>query len=309
MSCSARPPCDFVEVPLEDIEVQLDGPAVGRKAVAFPARRQIFLDEAFWRSLRGVDERAAILAHERGHIEGARCESCADRRAGEILRREGHTQPRDAARALLGRLENRDGDAAANDLLDGYGLDDLPSGPGYLLNVERARGVRGAKLLAFLRRLHAEGLTFGGVRYSVTVGVDGGVRTNARQGELYARGRSQLSTGEWTVTDAAKVVTHARTVGQSRHGSGDAVDLWVMLPSGAPLLFKSQARALFEGVYRALGELGESVGLVWGGRWTKLVDLPHFQESSSVPKVPKSSVAALSVGLLLAAAVTVALTK
>lgn len=305
MSCTARPPCVFVEIPLEDIQVQMGGPGTGRKAVAFPARRQIFLDESFWRSLRGVDERAAILAHERGHIEGARCESCADRRAGEILRREGHTQPRDAARALLGRLENRDGDVAANDLLDGFGLDDLPSGPGYLLNIERARGVRGAKLLALLRKLHSEGLNYGGTRYSVTVGVDGGVRTNARQGELYAQGRAQLSDGSWVVTDASKVVTNARTVGQSKHGSGDAVDLWVMLPSGAPLLFPSQAPALFEGVYRALGELGESVGLTWGGRWTTLVDRPHFEES---PSVSKSSVAALVVGFLLMA-VTVALTK
>ncbi len=306
MSCTARPPCVFVEVPLEDIEVQMGGPAVGRKAVAFPARRQIFLDESFWRSLRGVDERAAILAHERGHVEGARCESCADRRAGEILRREGHTQPRDAARALLGRLENRDGDAAASDLMDGFGLDDLPSGPGYLLNVERARGVRGAKLLALLRKVHAEGLTFNGVRYSVTVGVDGGVRTNARQGELYAQGRAQLSDGSWVVTDASKVVTNARTVGQSKHGSGDAVDLWVVLPDGAPLLYPKQAPALFEGVYRALGELGESVGLTWGGRWTTLVDRPHFEENSSSIATKG---AALGVAFFILVAATVALTS
>lgn len=121
MPCVARPPCTFTVVPLEAIDVQWGGPAVGRKALAFPARRTIYIDPAFWASLRTVDGRAAILAHERAHIEGARCESCADRRGGEILKREGMEVPRDAARALAGRLDNRDGQRAADDLLEGFG--------------------------------------------------------------------------------------------------------------------------------------------------------------------------------------------
>lgn len=72
MPCTAQPPCTFVEIPLEEIEVTWDGPAVGRKALAWPTRRRIAIDRAFWRSIRTVDGRKVILAHERGHIEGAR---------------------------------------------------------------------------------------------------------------------------------------------------------------------------------------------------------------------------------------------
>lgn len=121
MPCSARPPCEFSAVPLEDISIIWGGPAVGRKALAYPARKTIYIDPDFWASIRTVDGRAAILAHERAHLEGARCESCADTRGGAILKREGMEVPRDAARALAGRLENRDGQQAADDLLKGFG--------------------------------------------------------------------------------------------------------------------------------------------------------------------------------------------
>jgi len=299
MTCSAQPPCTFKNVPLEEIKVEWGGPAVGRKALAFPGRRVICIDPAFWRSIRTVDGRAAILAHERAHIEGARCESCADRRAGEILRAEGTTTPRDAARVMAGRLENRDADAAAADLLEGYGLDDvvLPSGPGYLQHVERAVGLTSKKLAAFLATLHREGLVVDGVRYSVTVGVDGGVRTDERQAELYAQGRDASG----NIVDLSKVVTYAASARSSKHGQGKAVDLFVVV-NGAALLFASQSPALFERLYRALGELGESHGLVWGGRWTKLVDRPHFEDSA----ISSTGIAALVVVCLLVAA-TVAL--
>ena len=300
MPCTAQPPCRFTEVPLEEIQVQWGGPAVGRKALAYPGKRLIYIDPGFWRSIRTVDGRAAILAHERGHIEGARCESCADMRAGEILRREGLPTPRDAARVMAGRLENRDADAAAADLLKGYGLDELPSlpeGPGNLLNIGRAAGLRSKRLVGFLAELHANGLVVDGQRYQVTVGVDGGVRTDARQLELYAQGR-QLVGGVWQVVDPSKVVTNASSAKTSKHGQGKAVDLWVML-GGQPLLYPSQAPALFERLYLALGEAGERHGLTWGGRWRTLVDRPHFEDSNTMA----TGLAALGVVLFLAAAV------
>ena len=126
MPCTATPPCELVPMPLSDVSVDWDGPALGRKAVAHPPSRRIYVDRRFWDGLRTVDGRAAILAHERAHLEGARCESCADKRAGAILSAEGHPTPRDGARALAGKLENRDGRAAAADFLDGFGLDDSP---------------------------------------------------------------------------------------------------------------------------------------------------------------------------------------
>lgn len=302
MPCTAKPPCRFEEVPLEDISVEWGGESVGKKALAWPAQKRISIDPAFWRSLRTIDARKAILAHERGHIEGARCESCADFRAGEILRREGTPNARDAARAMAGRLENRDADAAAADLLRGYGFDDL-NGPGFLLNAARAEGVKAPKVRAFLGHLHTHGLTYQGKTYRLTVGVDGGNRDDAVQLRLYSQGRALVG-GVWTVVDASKVVTNARTAAQTRHGQGRAVDVWVMLDDGKPLLFPSQAPALFEGVYRALGELGESMGLDWGGRWTSLVDRPHFEDPSFI-----STTAAVGGGavILLLVVLTVAL--
>jgi len=131
MSCSASPPCDLHEVPLEDIDIAFEawaGPAIGRKALAYPLSKRIRIDPAFWETLRETDARMGMLAHERGHIEGARCESCADRRAGEILKREGTINPGSAMRADIEKLEHRDGVAAALDLKAGFGLD-RPSSP------------------------------------------------------------------------------------------------------------------------------------------------------------------------------------
>ncbi len=280
MSCAKSPACSFTEVPLDAIKVEWDGPAKGRKAVAYPNRRAIYLDSAFWKSLRSVDARAAILAHERGHIEGAKCEPCADYRAGVILAREGMQTPRDAARALAGRLDNRDGDAAANALLDGFGLDEV-QGPGYLMNASRADGVE-APLRQFLAQLHREGLYVNGVTYSLTVGVQGGVRTDDEQMALYRKGRSLVG-GQWVITSPADVVTNASSARNGKHGQRKAVDVWVVLPDGAPLLFKAQAPALFDAAYAALGAKGEARGLTWGGRF-KLAsgpDLPHFEINSA----------------------------
>ena len=280
MSCAKSPACSFEEVPLDAIKVEWDGPAKGRKAVAYPNRRTIYLDSTFWKSLRSVDARAAILAHERGHIEGAKCEPCADYRAGVILAREGTQTPRDAARALAGRLDNRDGDAAANALLDGFGLDEV-QGPGYLMNASRADGVE-APLRQFLAQLHREGLYVNGVTYSLTVGVQGGVRTDSEQLALYRQGRAQLSDDSWVITDASKVVTNASSSRNGKHGQRKAVDVWVVMPDGAPLLFKSQAPALFDAAYAALGAKGEARGLTWGGRFQLASgpDLPHFEINS-----------------------------
>lgn len=298
MPCTAKPPCTLSPVALESINVEWDGPAVGKKALAFPGKRTIFIDSAFWRSLRTVDARLAILAHERGHIEGARCESCADRRAGEILRREGTPTPRDAARAMAGRLENRDAQAAAQDLLDGFGLDE--SG-GFLDNLDRAERVASPLALAFLKRLANGGLQYAGQTWRLTVGEHGGVRDDAEQLVLFKQGRA-LVNGVWTVVDKDKVVTNAQTAQQTRHGQGRAVDIWVLLPNGKPLLYPSQS-AQFEGLYTALGELGESMGLTWGGRWTTLKDRPHFEDPSwlggPLPAVAASG--ALFVLLTLAA--------
>ena len=78
------------------------------------------------------------------------------------------------------------------------------------------------------------------------------------QNRLYAKGR----------TMSGKIVTHARC-GQSSHNYKRAVDV-VEFKDGIPLWSNPN--------WNRIGEIGESVGLNWGGRWKTIVDKPHFQD-------------------------------
>lgn len=298
MSCTADRPCTFREVPLEEIRVEWDGPAVGRKAVSFPRLKLICIDSRFWDELRSVEGRAAIFAHERAHLEGARCESCADVRAGEILRREGVPTPRDGFRALYCTLENRDYEAAAADLVrgfQGYGLDDR------VLNRERAAGVD-LRLQRFLDWWTQHG------PFPVMVGVDGGLRTDAKQLELYAKGRApnEGHPRTWPVTDPKAVVTYAWSASTSKHGRGEAIDLWPVV-DGKPLLETVLKRRLTAGelqLYRQMGEVAESHGFEWGGRWpAPKTDLPHIE----IPGPSLSTFAGGAIALILVVAAWVLL--
>jgi len=97
-----------------------------------------------------------------------------------------------------------------------------------------------------LRRLAAEGLAFK---------VTSGNRTQAEQDALYAQGR----------TTKGPVVTWTR---KSRHIGGRAIDLTLF--SGKNPVWESRH-------YDRAGEVGEELGLVWGGRWKKSPDKPHFE--------------------------------
>jgi hypothetical protein len=88
-----------------------------------------------------------------------------------------------------------------------------------------------------------------------------GLRTFAEQDALYAQGRSK----------PGNIVTWAKG-GQSYHNYGLAFDF---VPLDA--LNKADWDVRHPAWQRA-AELGESVGLEWGGRWSaKKRDLPHFQ--------------------------------
>lgn len=162
-----------------------------------------------------------------------------------------------------------------------------PAGP-FLFNADRAEGVESQKLVDLMAHLRVNGVVFNGRRYAVTVGLDGGVRTDAKQLTLYAKGRQQLPDGSWIVVDPKAVVTNAQTASQSYHGRKKAIDFWILLDGGAPLLFPKNApgatsaerEAFFAGVYAALGAVIEAHGLVWGGRF-KLAsgpDRPHAED-------------------------------
>jgi peptidoglycan L-alanyl-D-glutamate endopeptidase CwlK len=91
-------------------------------------------------------------------------------------------------------------------------------------------------------------------------------RDHAAQDVLYAQGR----------TRPGKIVTHAQG-GQSLHNWRVAFDV-VPLRGGEPVWGTQGADA---GLWRRVGEIGEAIGLEWGGRW-KFLDMPHFQYTAGL---------------------------
>lgn len=91
----------------------------------------------------------------------------------------------------------------------------------------------------------------------IEIKVISGLRTYAEQDALYAQGR----------TRPGNKVTNARG-GYSNHNFGIAFDVGVF--SGSRYLASSPK-------YKAVGVLGQELGLEWGGNWTSIVDEPHFQ--------------------------------
>jgi peptidoglycan L-alanyl-D-glutamate endopeptidase CwlK len=88
-------------------------------------------------------------------------------------------------------------------------------------------------------------------------------RDNDSQAALYAQGR----------TKPGIIVTNAKP-GQSWHNWRCAFDV-VPLRNGKPVWNTSGEDGK---LWRKIGELGESVGLEWAGRWTgKLKEMAHFQ--------------------------------
>lgn len=94
--------------------------------------------------------------------------------------------------------------------------------------------------------------------------VSQGMRTWEEQNALYAKGRTVPPLGRKFVVTMAKG-------GQSYHNFGLAFDIVVLDAVG-----KADWDINHPG-WRTAGALGKSVGLEWGGDWTKLKDFPHFQ--------------------------------
>jgi peptidoglycan L-alanyl-D-glutamate endopeptidase CwlK len=88
-------------------------------------------------------------------------------------------------------------------------------------------------------------------------------RSQEEQDVLFNQGR----------TTPGKIVTWTHN---SRHTRRDAFDI-AILRSGQPVWdTKIDVDADHIPDYEEAGKIGESVGLVWGGRW-KIPDYPHFQ--------------------------------
>jgi len=108
-----------------------------------------------------------------------------------------------------------------------------------------------AKARALLLRVQKVGLI---------VAVYSTLRTYEEQAKLYAQGR----------TAPGEIVTKARP-GQSWHNFGRAFDVAFVSPATGKLSWRPDYP------WTKLGEMGEAVGLTWGGRWKRFPDLGHFQ--------------------------------
>ncbi len=105
------------------------------------------------------------------------------------------------------------------------------------------------KVYRFLKKAKKEG---------IELRVTSAYRDCDEQNRLYAKGRSA----------PGKIVTNARC-GKSAHNYRVAVDV-VEFVNGQPLWENPR--------WERIGQLGESVGLEWGGRWRSFKDRPHFQD-------------------------------
>lgn len=105
-----------------------------------------------------------------------------------------------------------------------------------------------------------------------TLGIDivftAGFRTPHEQMALYAKGRGLDATGVWHVIDPHLVVTNALP-SSGPHCRRAAYDL-------VPIVHERAAWDRLD-LFAELGKIGKELGLVWGGDWPKLKDLPHFE--------------------------------
>lgn len=86
-----------------------------------------------------------------------------------------------------------------------------------------------------------------------------GYRSTEEQDALYAQGR----------TKPGKIVTQVKG-GHSYHNYGLAFD-FAVLDANGKINWNVDKR------WKRVGALGKSLGLEWGGDWTKFKDYPHFQ--------------------------------
>lgn len=120
-----------------------------------------------------------------------------------------------------------------------------------------------------------------GLNYVVT----STLRTPEEQRALYAQGREPLAAvnalrkqvgwGPITAKENADEVTWTMN---SRHLSGRAFDIALIGADGKTPHWNEKISVNVNTVpdYLEAGIIGESVGLIWGGRWAK-PDAPHFE--------------------------------
>lgn len=95
-------------------------------------------------------------------------------------------------------------------------------------------------------------------KHDIDVLITSTYRDAESQNALYAQGR----------TTAGKIVTNAKG-GQSFHN-------WKVAFDFVPIV-NGKAQWMDADLFNKCGEIGESVGLEWAGRWKKFKEMAHFQ--------------------------------
>ena len=111
-------------------------------------------------------------------------------------------------------------------------------------------------------RQMAEGLLAKAAEAGIHLIVTQTYRTPAEQAALYAQGR----------TAPGHIVTHAPS-GYSWHEYRRAFDVAIKSFPG-----DQTPGNLWDGPWETVGDMGEALGLEWGGRW-RHPDRPHFQHT------------------------------
>ena len=114
--------------------------------------------------------------------------------------------------------------------------------------------------LARLHRLRAE-------QRGIDIVFTSGFRTWEQQMDAYKKGRA-LTEGGWRIVDHSKIVTFALP-DDAPHCRGAAYDI-------VPIVNERAAWDRHD-LFLELGRIGKECGLVWGGDWQKIKDMPHFE--------------------------------
>lgn len=102
----------------------------------------------------------------------------------------------------------------------------------------------------------------------IKVKIIAGFRSQERQNELYAQGR----------TTPGKIVTHAKA-GQSFHNYGLAIDFALMDPKTNELSWNTKADHNHNGIsdWNEVVKEAKKLGFEWGGDWENFKDMPHLE--------------------------------
>lgn len=140
---------------------------------------------------------------------------------------------------------------------------------GRILHFTRAEGVDG-RLIGLLSAWRDE-LPF-------DVCVIEGVRTNARQMQLYEQGRTTPGprAGEKGLPKLGLTVTNARTVEKSAHGHAGAIDAMPLIDGRIIWDEKHRDWPICQVRLETMADCARRLGIVCGADWTSK-DLDHFE--------------------------------